>query len=690
MRFSNFLFVTLALIATAFSKGEARAQSPFGGAPHIIPQLVAESAEPAPGSTVMLAIAMRPTPGWHGYWVNPGDAGLGMDARWSVPAGASVGPLRYPAPERLLVSGLMNHVFEGPYALLVELRVPSGLQVGQAFPVTLDARWLACTDKMCVPEQAKLSLVLTIGGGTVNADARSRFDGYRAALPRPLGSEAHYAVEGEHLRIAVPYPAAARVAAPWFYAATRDLVAYAEPQQVRRVGDMLVIETRVARGAAPTGGLEGVLTAAPGISLSLTARPGTVPAGGTPVGAGTTRGHRPAADGMAFLLALGGALLGGLLLNVMPCVFPILSLKAISLVRAGGEERAARREAVAYALGTLLSCMALGGIILLLRAAGTSVGWAFQLQDGRVIALLLVLVVAITANLGGLFALPGLDGGLQGKGVRGAFLTGVLAAFVATPCTGPFMAAAMGAAIVMPWPLALAIFAGLGIGLASPFLALAFVPALRRRIPRPGPWMEWLRRIMAVPMALTALALGWLLWRQGGEMGVVLAVVLALATLALCLVVGKGQRQGKRVFVPALAGGLVLIAAASVAAMQLPSARTVKSVDGAVSFSPERLAALRAAGKPVFLYFTADWCLTCKVNEAGAIANADVGKAFSHAGVTVMAGDWTHGDPVITRFLETLGRSGVPLYLYYAPGGKDAQLLPQLLTPATLTALVGR
>ncbi|MET0360538.1 MAG: protein-disulfide reductase DsbD domain-containing protein [Sphingobium sp.] len=684
MRFTYFLFVTWMFVA-ALIGGAAHAQSAFGGdGPHIVPQLVAQSAEPAAGDTVLLAITMRPTPGWHGYWINPGDAGLGMDARWTLPAGASVGPLRYPVPERLMVSGLMNHVFNGPYALLAELHVPPGLKSGQAVPVMLDARWLACTDKVCVPEQAKLSLSLTVGRGAVTTDARRRFDDYRAALPRPLGSEAKYAVVGDRLRIAIPYPAASPVASPWFYAETKDKIAYPEPQQVRRSGDMLIVETAVARSATPGGALQGILAVGPGMALSLIARPGDVPAGGQPIGEDAA----PDVTAIAFLLALGGALLGGLILNVMPCVFPILSLKAISLARAGGDEGQARREAVAYALGALASCMALGGVILALRAAGGSAGWAFQLQDNRVIAVLLILVVAITANLAGLFTVPGLDGGRATKGVRGAFLTGVLAAFVATPCTGPFMAAAMGAAILMPWPLALTIFAGLGLGLAAPFLALAYIPALRRRLPRPGPWMEWLRRIMAVPMALTALALGWLLWRQGGAAGTGLALALTVVTVLLCLMVGRWQRRGAGVKAVALIGSVALVAMACIVAAHLPAARPAESVEGAMPFSEAALDRLRSEKRPVFLYFTADWCLTCKVNEAGAIANADVRRTFADAGVGVMVGDWTRGDPAITRFLEGQGRSGVPFYLYYAPGAAKPQVLPQLLTPATLTALV--
>jgi thiol:disulfide interchange protein len=687
MRFPNCLFVTLALVVALFLVGSpASAQGPLGDdGPHIHPQLVAESRDPAPGGTVALALVMRPSPGWHGYWINPGDAGLDVDPHWTLPVEAAVGALRYPAPQRLLLAGLMNHVFEGPYALLTDLKVPGDAKAGAAFPVKLEARWLACTDKICVPEQATLSLDLTVGKGGIDAESRQRFDGFRAALPRPLGSEAHYAVAGDRIRIAIPYPASAPVETPWFYVETKDRVAYAEPQQARRTGDMLVVETKIASGGAVTGTLAGVLTVAPGTSLSLTARPGDVPSGGDPIGGVAEKGVT--VDATTFLLALGGALLGGLILNVMPCVFPILSLKAISLARAGGDERAARAEALAYTTGALLSCMALGGIILALRAAGTSVGWAFQLQDNRVIAVLVVLTVAITANLAGAFALPALDGGRQGKGAGGAFLTGVLAAFVATPCTGPFMAAAMGTAILMPAPLALTIFAGLGLGLASPFLALSFIPALRKRLPKPGLWMERLRNIMAVPMALTVLALGWLLWRQGGESGIALAAGIGIATLVVCLAIGAMQRKGAQVLVPALAGAVLLIAGASLSARLLPAKSAEDGVDGAIPFSEAKLADLRTAKRPVFLYFTADWCLTCKVNEAGAISSGEVAKAFTTANVAVMAGDWTKGDPVITRFLEAQGRSGVPLYLYYAPGAAKPEILPQVLTPATLTAL---
>jgi thiol:disulfide interchange protein len=382
---------------------------------------------------------------------------------------------------------------------------------------------------------------------------------------------------------------------------------------------------------------------------------------------------------------LGGAVLGGLLLNVMPCVFPILSLKALSLARAGGDERSARRDAAAYAAGVIGVCLALGAVLLALRAGGAAVGWAFQLQDPRVILFLLLLVTAIALNLAGLFQLPsfGRGGGLAGRdGAAGAFWTGALAAFVATPCTGPFMGAALGAALVLPEAAALAIFAGLGLGLALPFLLLGFVPALRRRLPRPGPWMQRLRRILSVPMFLTALGLAWIFERQAGGEGLLIALA-AVAVLATALW-WAGRRHK---WLPIAAGAAA--AALALAFLPMAVAPAEAQAGGALNaqpFSEARLAALRAQGKPVFLYFTADWCVTCKVNEKAVLERAEVARGFRAKGVTVLVGDWTRGNGEIGRFLEKHGRSGVPLYLWYAPGG-EAEVLPQILTVARVKGL---
>ena len=662
----------LLALLTLFGTPAARAQAV--GERHVAIELVPESTRPAPGGTVMLAFVATPAPGWHAYWKNGGDAGVETRLGWALPAGATAGPLSYPVPGRLLVAGLMNYVYERPFVLFAELTLPAGLRAGTRLPVAVKADYLVCTTEICVPESARLTTELVVGDGAIAPATRARFDRWRQALPKPLGARATFQAEGGEVRIAVPYPAGAALGEAYFYPLTHGPIDYAAPQTVVREGDRLVITTRGKGGAGP---IEGVLATGGAGGLLLTAAPGVV-------------APAPAAGGFAWvtlLAALAGAVLGGLLLNIMPCVFPILSLKALSLARSGEDQRAARREALAYTAGVVLVCAGLGAVILLLRAGGSAAGWAFQLQSPATIAVLLALSVAIAANLSGLWDVPGLS--FEGGGGRmGAFATGALAAFVATPCSGPFMGAALGAALVLPWPAAMAVFAGLGLGLALPFLLIGFVPALRRLLPRPGAWMERLRRVLAVPMWLTAAALVWLLARLTGGWPVG-AIVFAVVLAALLAVAGREQRRGHRGRAMAAAAALVALTL-GVAVQVGVTAAPHEAGDlpaGAAAFSEARLAGVRVGGKPVFVYFTADWCLTCKVNERVAIDTAATRDAFRANGVTTLVGDWTDGDPALGRFIERHNRAGVPLYLWYAPGAAAPRILPQVLTPALLAGL---
>lgn len=670
LRRCNVIAVMMAVLLLAVP---ALARAQIG--PNNVPAtLVAETTTPAAGSTVTLAIRFDPKPGWHGYWQNPGDAGFGGKYVWSLPSRVTAGPPAYPVPTTLVIAGLMNHVFENQHALLVPLTIPPGLAVGTRLAVKLRGDWLGCTVDICVPQGGDMAIDLTVGDGTVSATARNQFDGWRAKLPRPLASQAHFEISAKRVRIGVPFPASAPLTNPWLFAQSEDAISYVAHQSISRNGDMLVIETDAADGAFTA--FDGVLAIGKDQGLAIHAVPGTVSAG-----AGTAS----ASGFWTILLALGGAILGGLILNIMPCVFPIISLKALSLARAGGDERAARHEALAYAGGVILTCVALGGALLALRAGGSAVGWAFQLQEPRVILILLILVTGIAFNLTGLFELGNLSAGGQNKGgIGGAFSTGALAAFIATPCTGPFMGAALGAALVLPTLAALAIFAGLGLGLALPFLALGYIPAARSILPKPGAWMERMRHILSIPMFLTALALVWLLGRQAG----VNAMIIGLATAMLAAFglwwFGRRQAGGK-------GGGWLAVAA--VAALMAGGALALPHGGDPVAQAPEafseaRLAALRAQGRPVFVYFTADWCLTCKVNEKAAIDRAETVAAFKQGKVATLVGDWTNGDAAITRFLGARGASGVPLYLFYRKGGGEPQVLPQVLTVATLTNLL--
>jgi DsbC/DsbD-like thiol-disulfide interchange protein/cytochrome c biogenesis protein CcdA len=634
----------------------------------IDPQLVAEGPV-APGGQVELAIVMHTKPGWHGYWLNPGDAGLPMQVKWELPAGYSVGPLRYPVPTRLTIGGLMNYVFEHDYAVLVPLKAPANANGTVA--IRAQAQWLACTDKVCVPESGELSLQLPVGTGTPN---RPQFDRWRQSLPRPLASQAHFEIAGDRLRVGIPLPRDVAVDKPYFFPATDGAVDYASEQHFSRKDDILIAELP-RRGNGPAV-LAGVLALGPDRGLEVEAVPGAVPSDGSPLDEGTAN---------AILWAVLGAIAGGILLNLMPCVFPILALKALHLARSGGEAAHARKDALAYAAGAILGTGALGLALLAIRAGGSAAGWAFQLQDPRTIMLLLLLATAITANLVHLFELPSVGGGAR---PAGSFGTGALAAFIATPCAGPFLGAALGTALLLPPAGSVAVFGALGLGLAIPFVAVAFVPPLRRLLPAPGAWMARLQRFLAIPMAATPIAALWLLYREAGQPGLWVGIV-AAAVLAVALaIVGAAQRRGD----PVPVFGLVLagVTLAGAIALAPDKAATSSKLASAASWSNAAVQRQLAEGHPAFVYFTADWCLTCKVNEAAAIDREEVRKAFDAAGVKVFAGDWTNGDPEITRFLESRGRAGVPLYLWYRPGAAAPEELPQVLTPAMLISRARR
>ena len=655
------------------------------GGKNIAVSLLPGAKEAPQGGSIPIALEMKPKPGWHGYWKNPGDAGAEATIAWTLPAGVTAGELRYPVPERLTIGGIMNYVYEHDYALLADLKLAPNVPPGTRLPLKAKLDYLACTDEICVPESAEVSAEIVAGRPGKAAVKDARFDAFEAAMPKPLGVSGQFVVENDRLRIGVPLPADMPVAEPYFFPLEYGTLDHGSAQTVSRNGDLLIVETKAGANAASLAAIGGLLKIGEGQGLLLTAKPGPVPPGGEPIGTGSAGTE---AGLSVIVAALAGALIGGLLLNIMPCVFPILSLKALSLAKAGGNESSARREAVAYAAGAVLVCLALGGVLLGLRAGGAAVGWAFQLQDPRVIIVLLLLVTAIALNLAGLFELPAISAGskLAGSGgTQGAFWTGALAAFVATPCTGPFMGAALGAALVLPGAAALAIFAGLGLGLALPFLLLGFVPALRRRLLRPGAWMERFRRILSVPMFLTALGLAWVLGRQAGVDGMALGLGAALLLgFGLWWV---GARQGRpRAWLPlapALAAGL---AAMLLVPLEAPVASQAQGVLESEPFSEAKLAGLRGEQRPVFVYFTADWCITCKVNEKAVLARAEVSKRFQDGNVAVLVGDWTRGDAAIGRFLAQHGRSGVPLYLYYAPG-QDAKVLPQILTVGELIEL---
>ncbi|MBB3033914.1 DsbC/DsbD-like thiol-disulfide interchange protein/cytochrome c biogenesis protein CcdA [Erythrobacter lutimaris] len=667
------LAMLLALLVALLLPAISHAQQTY------IDAALAVEGQVAPGGETRIAIRFSPVASeWHGYWSNPGDAGLGMRIEWDLPDGVTIGEFRYPAPQRLLIGDLMNHIFEGDYAVVAPLRVAEDAALDGPFELAGTAFYLACTDEICVPQEAQLRAVVGVGEGA----ADPRFAQYQSALAAPLDRPARFAIGQDRLRIAIPLPATLDVGSPHVFVANRNLVAYAQEQSFAREGDTLIAQIPLAGTGERPERITGIVRLGDGTGLSFEAEPGEVAAGGEPL--------RTGGDAPPLWALLGAALLGGLVLNIMPCVFPILSLKALSLAKAGGEERAARKDALAYTAGVILACLALGGLLLALRASGEAVGWAFQLQEPGVVVALFLLAVALTANFLGAFEIPGMAITGGGASRRGSFATGLLAAFVATPCTGPFMAAALGAALVLPWPSALGLFAALGLGLALPFLLIGLVPAIRQRLPRPGAWMETFRRWMALPMGLTALALAWLVWRIGGDMFAAGALFLAVLVILALLYTGRQQASGNSTHFlwPVLAPFVLVVVFFVLPGGVSPNAGGPSAdILDSQPFSEVALAEARDEERPVFLYFTADWCVTCKVNESVAIEREETAEALEAADALVLRGDWTRRDPEITAFLTQQGVAGVPLYLWYAPGAAGPQRLPQVLTPGSVRDL---
>ncbi len=659
------------LLAGAASAQEER-QPPYYGDENISVELLADGL-PQSGEQWTLALSFSPSaPEWHGYWKNPGDAGQGMRLRLELPEGWTMGEPLYPVPERLMIRDLMNHIYEGDYAVLVPVSVPEDAVIEGVPSLSGYVEFLACTDRVCVPQDAVLEASIGLGD----------FAKWRAQVAPLLDVKASFEVTATALRLAIPLPESVALSAPHVFIGNEELVDYAAFQTFRREGDTITVEIPLSgyERSQPRM-VEGIMSFGAETGVRFKAQPGEVSTGGEQI-AGPIGPEAPP----LWTLALG-ALLGGLILNIMPCVFPILSLKALALARAGGSEAEARVEGVAYTLGVVLACVSLGAVMLALRAAGEQVGWAFQLQEPSVVIVLLVLAAAITANFAGVFELPSINTGSGAKkGAGGAFATGLLAAFAATPCTGPFMAAALGAALLLPAPLALVLFACLGLGLALPFLLLGFVPALRKRLPKPGAWMNTFRRVMAIPMGLTSLALIWLTAQLGGKGFALFALVLTFGVVLALFVVGKLQRSGKMAwpaFALIAAPFVVFGAIALPASFERPDRDASASLLAAEEFSVQALAKARSSGQPVFLWFTADWCVTCKVNESVAIEREATKEAFEQAGVIAMVGDWTLRDEEITQFLTDQGAAGVPLYLWYEPGN-EAEQLPQVLTPDML------
>jgi len=716
----RWLKAVLALVLVSAPAAAASAGEPVARVEneHTKAELYIESQSAAPGEPVWVGMRFIPTEGWHTYWKNYGDSGKPPGFHWDLPEGWTAGEPRYPVPERIRVGPLMNYGYKGAQTLLIKLTPPETLSASKS-RIALEAEWLVC-EEICIPESGKFAFTLARGDGAVDPAQREVFAAARAALPSeaPWQAKAELSDRAFRLSLDMTEAEAGLVESAYFFPHQEGLVNYTAEQAVAAGGDGLRLtvarpsysaEIERASGVLVIenagGEREGFAVAAPieqTPNLTAAAAAGT---GGGAGAAGSGAGVGSGALELALPTALAFALLGGVLLNLMPCVFPVLSLKAFSLIRShGAGEPAARRDGLAYTAGILVSFALVGGALMGLRAAGEQVGWGFQLQQPAIIAGLALVLFLVGLNLAGMFTIParwsGLGQGLtERSGFSGAFFTGVLATVVAAPCTAPFMAPALGFAVFQSAPVALAIFLSLGLGLALPYLAVSYLPVLRRALPKPGPWMERLRQLLAFPMFLTAVWLVWVLSQQAGPDAVALALsaMVAAAFVIWLFQQVRGGRSALRGGATAvsllLASGLVYAGAAVLSQGSRTAeaggqtagkqAAGLEARLGVEPWSQQRVDTLTAEGRPVFVYFTAAWCITCKANERVALADSAVIEAVNKHDIAVLKADWTDRDDAIAQALSRFGRSGVPLYLVYPPGG-EPQVLPQVLTPGRI------
>ncbi|MDZ4101025.1 MAG: protein-disulfide reductase DsbD family protein [Hydrogenophaga sp.] len=682
-------------------------------------ELVAHAPDGAgPGRPVWVGLQLTHAPEWHTYWKNAGDSGLPTELRWTLPPGVTAGEIAWPTPRKFPIGTLANYGYDGTVVLPVPLTVGPGFK-GDAITVQLYAAWLVCR-KECIPEEGNFTLNIPVQGSTGSFGAAFAAS-FEAAPKDQPAADSQLRPEDGFLNVSLAnLPAAWRGKALEFYPEITGLIEPGAPWTQAWDGERWTARVPLSphRSESPAQ-LALVVAEAnpPGSGPGLAGARLDVPVQGTwpapaplPVAvpdalqaaldANAARAAAPVNSASALTLgaALLGALLGGLILNLMPCVFPVLAIKVMAFAKHANDRAAHRANGLAYTAGVVLSFTALGALLLGLRAAGEQLGWGFQLQSPAVVAGLAVLFTLIGLNLAGLFefgnVLPSRLASLQAKNPTvDAFLTGVLATAIASPCTAPFMGASLGLAIGMPAAQALAVFAVLGLGMALPYLAASWIPAVARALPRPGAWMDTFRRGMAFPMFATVV---WLLWVLGQQSGIDGAAGLLMLLVALALLVWSlGLRGKSRAALSVLSlAGLVWLGwtlGPNVTRLQdATPGQAVATSQAGVSWqawSPETQAALVAEGRPVFVDFTAAWCVTCQYNKRTTLANADVLGDIAAKNVALLRADWTRRDPAVTAELARLGRNGVPVYAIHQ-NGQAPQVLSEVLGVDEVRAVI--
>ena len=675
-------------------------------------RLVSEPAAIAPGQSFWVALELNIRDGWHTYWRNPGDSGQATTLKWQLPPGFTAGDIVWTAPHRFEIPPLVNYGYAKQALHLVKITAPQDLKAGSQVQLSAKAGWLVCSD-VCIPEDADLQLKLPVSGAAGAADPADAalFTSARSELPSAQFAATTAGIRDGRLLITLGKEWGAtlpQIKSLAFFPYDEGGIEYAAPQTLTRDKDAVQLSMKLGDQPPKTGTIRGVLmvteqsgggsnTVPMEIAASLSGAGGGELVKGSAAAAVVPAGE-PAKSLPVLLLF---AVLGGLILNLMPCVFPVLSIKAIGLVEQAKKHPAAvRAKGLAFAAGVIGSMLCLAGTLLALRAGGEQVGWGFQLQSPLFVTLLVYLLLAVGLNLSGVFevggGLAGIGDGLtQGDSYRASFFTGVLTTLVATPCTAPYMAVAAGAALSQPAFIALCIFAALGFGLALPYLLLSFAPWMRRVLPKPGAWMDTLKQVFAFPIYASAAWLLWVLAQQASPVGLGAALggAILIALAAWAYQKSKSSSSAGRVAAIVTATVAVLVAillpvrfADVAAAASGASTAGARSADEWQPYDAAEMAKLNAAGRPLLVNFTASWCLTCLVNERNAFTDSAVQEVFRNKGVTLMKGDWTNRDPAITQALSAFGRAGVPLYVVYnsKPGSSEPVVLPQLLTASVV------
>ena len=631
-----------------------------------IATLISSTDAVLPGQHVQLALRLRLAPGWHTYWRNPGDAGVPPSLDITASPGSATSDLTWPIPHKVAEGTLTTYAYTGDVVLPFTATTVTG-----AFDLKTHAEWLTCRD-ICVPEQADLELTLPAGTPSASPEA-SLIEAALLRVPATTGLDATLTPNGTLTLAGKDLPKG--VTSAEFLPTTSGAVETAAAQTPVFVADSIRLKL------APIPTTPSDTTAMPGVVV-LTDKHGEVHAYSvTP----TLLPDPPSAPSLMPLILF--ALAGGLILNLMPCVFPILAMKAMALARfSGAEMRRVRAEAATYTLGVVVAFMALGAGLVALRSAGEASGWGFQFQSPVFVTLIAWLLFAIGLNLSGIFtvggSLMGRGGGLARHGGHlGSFLTGILAVVVASPCTAPFMGTAIAGALALPSLAALTVFAALGVGLALPYALFAAIPRLSSVLPRPGAWMRTLQQVLAFPIYAATVWLVWVLSQQAGPNGVLAAGAGLLLIGAAGWALGLAEHRSG--WPRTAARGTVLACGALLAAVLTLSRPGGIQRDRSEPFTTARLDELRNEGRPVFVDMTASWCLSCLVNERLALSVPAVQAAFAQSNVAYLKGDWTNQDLAISGFLHQLGQDGVPLYVLYAPG-RPPVILPQLLSEGTV------